>query len=272
MTWLSDIPPPSTRIASQTWPRVVTRLLLLLLTLCIGLLLHLVMRLVERVSRASGRPLTSAMTQAVCRVALLILRLSRQVEGTPARTAAAVVANHSSWLDILVLNSTMRVAFVSKADVASWPGIGFLSRITGTVFIRRDRREAAQHARVLQARLLDGDRLLFFPEGTSSDGLRVLPFKTTLFAALVAPDLRATLSVQPVSVTYTPPEGFDPRALGWWGDMDFGGHFLAVLAMPRAGKVRLVFHPAIPVVELPDRKALAMACESAVRAGFGPPV
>lgn len=269
MTWHSDVPPPRPAIASTAWPRVILRLALMAIVIFGGLALHMVLRLVERPFSRNARPLSAPLTQAVCRITLLILRLSVRATGQPATGRAALVANHSSWLDIFVLGSAVRVYFVSKAEVARWPGIGWLARATGTLFIRRDRREAAQHKSLLETRLQAGHRLLLFPEGTSSDGLRVLPFKTTLFQAFFAPDLRDSLQVQPISVTYCAPARADPRALGWWGDMDFGAHLLQVLAMPRAGAVRLVFHPPIRVSDLPDRKALALACEQFVRAGFG---
>lgn len=269
MTWYSQDPPPQPGIPPARWPRVALRLSLMAVVIFGGLALHMALRLIERPLFGTARPLTAPLTQAVCRATVLILRLSVSVEGQPATGRAALVANHSSWLDIFVLNSATQVYFVSKAEVAGWPGIGWLARATGTVFIRRDRREAAEHKSMLESRLQDGHRLLLFPEGTSSDGLRVLPFKTTLFQAFLSPDLREILQVQPVSVTYSVPQGADPRALGWWGNMDFGSHLLQVLAMPRAGQVRLVFHPPLRVADLPDRKALALACEQAVRAGFG---
>ena len=111
------------------------------------------------------------------------LRMS--VRGTPMSHPGAVVANHSSWLDIIVLNAAKRVFFVSKAEVSSWPGIGFLANITGTVFIRRERRDSKLQKNLFQTRLGLGHKLLFFPEGTSTDSLRVLPFKSTLFAAFL---------------------------------------------------------------------------------------
>ena len=269
MTWTSDTPPPRAAIRPAVWPRVAIRLSLLALVIFGGLALHLALRLIERPVFGPRRPLSSALTQGVCRLSVAILRLTLRIEGQPVSGRAALVANHSSWLDIFVLNAAIQVCFVSKAEVARWPGIGWLARATGTVFIRRDRREAVQHKDLLETRLRAGDRLLVFPEGTSSDGLRVLPFKTTLFQAFLSDGLRETLQIQPVSVTYLAPDGVDPRVLGWWGDMDFGGHLLQVLAMPRAGAVRLVFHPALRVADYPDRKALALACEAAVRAGFG---
>lgn len=244
------------------------RIVVLMVVIFGGLALHLLVRVFEHALFAPRRPLTPFLTQGVCKCSLAIMRLSVQIEGKPLQDRGALVANHASWLDIFALNAAARVYFVSKAEVAAWPGIGWLARATGTVFIRRDRREAASHAATLEARLHAGHRLLFFPEGTSSDAQRVLPFKTTLFAAFLSPELRDFLYVQPVSVVYRTPAGADPRSLAWWGDMAFGPHLLRVLAQPCAGQVRLIFHPPLRVSDIPDRKALAAACETAVRAGF----
>ena len=113
----------------------------------------------------------------------MILGIRLQVTGRPMAERGAVVANHASWLDIFVLNAVSRVYFVSKAEVAGWAGIGWLARATGTVFIARKGTEAKEQQALFEARLRAGHRLLFFPEGTSTDSLRVLPFKSTLFAA-----------------------------------------------------------------------------------------
>ena len=83
------------------------------------------------------------------------------------------------------------------------------------------------------ARLLAGHKLLFFPEGTSTDGLRVLPFKSTLFAAFFEPELHHTMWIQPVSVVYYAPVGEEARFYGWWGDMEFAPHLLKTLAARR---------------------------------------
>lgn len=179
--------------------------------------------------------------------------------------AGAVVANHSSWLDILVLNAPKRIYFVSKAEVADWAGISWLAKATGTVFIKRDRREARGQVEVFRRRLGLGHRLLFFPEGTSTDSRRVLPFKTTLFAAFFDDALRETMRVQPVSVVYHAPKGRDDRFYGWWGGMDLGPSLLAVLAAVPNGSVDVVYHPPVRVADFADRKALAAHCEAAVR-------
>jgi len=178
------------------------------------------------------------------------------------------VANHSSWLDIFALNAGKRVYFVSKSEVADWPGIGWLARATGTVFIERNRAQAKSQTEIFEARLLAGHKLLFFPEGTSTDGLRVLPFKTTLFQSFFADGLREALSIQPVTLRYKAPEGMDSRFYGWWGDMDFAPHLLATLGLARQGEVEVVYGTPLKVAEFTDRKSLAKACEEVIRAGL----
>lgn len=178
-----------------------------------------------------------------------------------------MVANHSSWLDIFVLNAAMPVFFVSKSEVASWPGINILTRVTDTHFVTRDPRLATQQAEEFAARTRAGHRLLFFPEGTSSDGRRVLPFKPTLFQGFLDPALPGTLAIQPMSAHYHAPPGRDPRFYGWWGSMALGPHLLAVLAEPRQGSVTVRLLPPIPVVG-ETRKTLSASAEAAVRQGF----
>ncbi|MFN3936120.1 MAG: lysophospholipid acyltransferase family protein [Gemmobacter sp.] len=233
------------------------------------LVLLLLMRLVERPLFGLQRPVTPWITQFVCRSAFVILGIRFVTRGRPMRLKGAVVANHASWLDIFTLNAPQRIYFVSKAEVAGWPGIGWLARATGTVFIRRKGSDAMAQKNLFEARLRAGHKLLFFPEGTSTDGLRVLPFKSTLFAAFFADGLDRILHVQPVSVIYRAPEGEDPRFYGWWGDMEFGPHLLKLLAAPRQGSVEVVFHPPVKVSDFPGRKELAAHCEAAVRSAFG---
>lgn len=250
------------------WVRVVARGLILIVVLLGGLLLLVLIRLLERPIFGQGRPVTPFITQAVCRTTLVVLGLPYAYIGMPLKGQGAVVVNHSSWLDILVLNAKKRIYFVSKAEVANWPVIGWLARATGTLFIRRDRRAASAQVQEFQQRLSHGHKLLFFPEGTSSDSRRVLPFKATLFAAFLTPELKADMQIQPVSVNYTAPQGQDARFYGWWGDMDLAPHLLQVLAAPRQGRVEVVYHDAIKAADFSNRKVLAAACENIVRGGL----
>jgi 1-acyl-sn-glycerol-3-phosphate acyltransferase len=269
VTWTgpSD-PPPAERIGPAGWLRAALRGLALAVVNFGGLALLLLLRAVERPVWGLRRPLTPWITQAVCLASLAILGLRREVRGRVMAQDGAVVANHASWLDIYALNASKRIYFVAKREVASWPGIGWLARATGTVFIRRDRREARAQRALLARRLEAGHKLLFFPEGTSTDGLRVLPFKTTLFAAFTDPALRERIWVQPVTLAYRAPPGADARIYGWWGTMGFAGHLLRMLALRRHGRVVVTYHPPLRVAEFADRKALARAAEAAVRAGL----
>ncbi len=267
-TWVGDPPPLAAPPGAAGWLLVVLRggALGIVTFGCLGLLL--VVRLVERPLCGLHRPVTPRITRFVCRSAFRILGIRHVIHGHPMQLHGAIVANHSSWLDIFALNACDLIYFVSKSEVAGWPGIGWLARATGTVFINRNGREAAEQKRMFEDRLDAGHRLLFFPEGTSTDGLRLLHFKSTLFAAFFTQPIRDTCAIQPVTVAYTTPEGEDARFYGWWGDMDFGSHLLKVLAARQQGQVDVIFHAPIPLDEVANRKALAAEAEVAVRAGL----
>ncbi|WP_340243732.1 lysophospholipid acyltransferase family protein [Sulfitobacter pontiacus] len=264
--WDSADHPTPVSVGPLGWVLMLLRGVLLATVVLVGLVILLAIRLIERPLYGQGRPVTPHITQIVCKIAFWIMGLRRAVVGTPMRHRGAVVANHTSWLDIFSLNAAQRIYFVSKSEVASWPGIGWLAKATGTLFIERNPKHARKQTEVFQQRLLDNHRLLFFPEGTSTDGLQVLPFKTTLFQSFFAPELRDVIWVQPVTVLYTAPNGTDPRFYGWWGDMSFGGHLLRTLASLRQGQVTTIYHTPLAVADFENRKALAQACEAQVRA------
>ncbi len=249
------------------WLRMLRRALPLALLVFGCLALLLLLRVIERPLHGMHRPWTPHITQFVCRNAFRLIGMGFAQSGEVMPQHGAVVANHSSWLDIFSLNAAGRVYFVSKAEVSGWPGIGWLARATGTVFIERNPRRAWEQKELFENRLNAGHNLLFFPEGTSTDGLRVLPFKTTLFAAFFAPELRETTWIQPATVTYFAPDTEDARFYGWWGDMDFGTHLVRSLAAKRPGRVEIVFHEPVKVADVPDRKALAKVTEDRVREG-----
>ncbi len=265
MTGWSEALAPTLRIGPAGWLRVLWRGTLLGVLTFGGLLILLLARLVERPLCGQNRPATPAITRFVCSTGLRLLRLPLIVRGRPMTAPGASVANHSSWLDIFALNAAHRVYFVAKSEVAGWPGIGWLARATGTLFIARKGGEARKQQALFEARLGAGHRLLFFPEGTSTDAIRVLPFKSTLFAAFFAPALVRTMHVQPVTVMFHAPDGEDARFYGWWGDMDFASHLVKTLAARRQGRVEVIFHPEVPVDAFEDRKALARHCERVIR-------
>lgn len=249
------------------WVRVVVRGVAVGVVTFGCLALLLLLRIIERPLFGQGRPVTPYITQFVCRAAFVLMGIGYTRIGTPMVGAGAVVANHSSWLDVFALNASKRIYFVSKAEVAGWPGIGWLARATGTVFIARNRTQAAAQVDVFRERLSHGHKLLFFPEGTSTDGQQVLEFKPTLFAAFFDRALRDTLAIQPVSVVYSAPNGVDARHYGWWGEMDFATHLLATLAQSPQGGVTVIYHDPVKVADFDDRKALAAHLQRVVQHG-----
>lgn len=266
--WNGAPAPQPRALGLAEWIRITRRIIPLILILLICFPLLLLLRVPERWIWGLKRPVTPYLTQIVCIVACRCLGLKRTLTGQPMRAPGAYVCNHVSWLDVFVLNAGKRMYFVAKAEVRGWSGIGWLARGTGTVFIRRNRAEAASQTKLFEDRLIAGHHLLFFPEGTSTDGHRVLPFKTTLFQSFFADRLKNRLSVQPVTLRYTAPDGADPRHYGWWGDMDFGPSLLQILATPGQGHVEVMYHAPLPVAQASNRKTLARDAEEAVRQGL----
>jgi 1-acyl-sn-glycerol-3-phosphate acyltransferase len=181
------------------------------------------------------------------------------------------VSNHTSYLDIPVLGALLPASFVAKSEVASWPGFGWLARLQRTVFVDRKRGTTHRQRDELQTRLDAGDNLILFPEGTSNDGNRVLPFRSALLSVAERQVKSGLLTVQPLSVAYTGlngiPLGHGLRPLlAWYGDMTLGGHLWHFC---RLGRVRVVveFHPVTTIGHFPSRKELTRHCLDQVAGG-----
>jgi 1-acyl-sn-glycerol-3-phosphate acyltransferase len=183
-----------------------------------------------------------------------------------------LVANHTSWADIVIFSAVAPISFVAKAEVASWPFFGTLARLQRTVFVDRARRSATGETRdAIRDRLLEGDALVLFPEGTSHTGNTVLPFKSALLGAAEArlADGRY-VKVQPVSTAFTGlhglPMGRENRPFfAWYGDMEMLPHLWeALLAGPL--DVVVQFHEPFSL-DMMDRKELARRAEDVVRQG-----
>tara|TARA_B100001059_G_scaffold213285_1_gene229017 strand:- start:550 stop:1392 length:843 start_codon:yes stop_codon:yes gene_type:complete len=265
-TWISeDGEPIDKKISFLGWLLLFTRGGTIILVITIGLFLKCSLRLFEKPLFGNRRPVTPYITVLVSRVSLWLLSISVKRFGSPLKKAGALVANHSSWLDIFALNSSQRLYFVSKSEVAKWPGIGLLAKATGTLFIRREAKEAIAQKKLFEQRMRMGHKLLFFPEGTSTDGMRVLPFKSALFQAFFDLDLNSECFIQPVTVTYFAPVNEDPRFYGWWGDMSFTVHLLKTIASRRQGSIEIRYHDPLLVSNFDSRKELAVAAEKIIR-------
>lgn len=181
------------------------------------------------------------------------------------------VSNHLSYLDIFALGSLLRASFVSKDDVRDWPVFGFLASIQQTAFMSRKRNQIGNVAGSLDQMLKDGKSLIIFPEGTSTDGSTVLPFKSSLFKLITATDEAPGL--QPVTIRHTMSDGHsvetqDDRDLyAWHGDMTLVPHLWAFL-QSRGVEVRIHFHDLVNPAQYEDRKSLARACHEQVNIPF----
>lgn len=190
--------------------------------------------------------------------------------GTMAETSPVLfVANHISYLDIAVLGQTLLASFIAKSEVATWPALGVLSKLGRTMFIVRQRGRSAEQRDHILERMKDNDSLIVFPEGTSSDGNRVLPFKSSLFSVAETRINDVPILVQPVSLAYTRldglPLGFGWRPFfAWYGAMELGAHVWAMLGLAGTVEVAVVFHPPVSMNDFASRKEMAAACYSCV--------
>jgi len=196
-----------------------------------------------------------------------LIGLRVQVVGEVCREAPALfLSNHSSWLDILVLGGVLEAPFVAKAEVGTWPLVRTVARLGRTVFVSRSRGRTGEEADVMRQRLRAGDSLILFPEGTSNDGTRVLPFRSSF---LVVAD--AAVRVQPVSVVYDRLGGLpacrrDRPHFAWYGDMDIGTHFWRMARCP-GGRVTVLLHEPVDPRDFANRKLLTQAVEAVVAEG-----
>jgi len=208
--------------------------------------------------------------------ALLGIRV--ETFGRPCRERGVLLAsNHTSYLDMPVLAAVIPVAFVAKSEVATWPFFGTLSKLARTVFVERERRsKAAAQSDRIRERLEQGGTIVLFAEGTSSDGNRVLPFKSALLSSADAMvkdpngQMRRVL-VQPVSVAYTRlhgiPMGRELRPFfAWYGDMELVPHLWEAFCLGPID-VMVHYHPPLTIDQFPSRKELAAECERLVADG-----
>jgi len=205
--------------------------------------------------------------------ALIGIRIS-EVGRRSTATPALILSNHVSWLDICVITALAPVVFVAKSEVAGWPVFGWLAKLQRTIFINRQaRHQTGAATREIAARLLGGDAVVLFAEGTSSDGIRVLPFRSSLVGAVhhaLGNTTRHThITVQPMSLAYV---GFGGVPMGrglrervaWYGDADLIPHLLHVLSSG-AVDVTVSWGEATAYDMSADRKAIARHAEKSVR-------
>ncbi len=201
-----------------------------------------------------------------------ILGFRIRVIGTPtAERPVLFAANHISYTDITILGSVIPGSFIAKAEVADWPFFGWLAKLQRSVFVDRRVRSTATQRDAISDRLAAGDALILFPEGTSGDGNRVLPFKSALFGAAQIGKSLPPVIVQPVSLAYTRLDGIPIGRLyrpffAWYGAVDLAPHMWSMVGL---GTVEVVveFHPPTFLSDCGSRKVLADYCYARIAAG-----
>ena len=192
--------------------------------------------------------------QGACRRALRVLSVEVESRGEPAQ-AAVIVANHMSYLDILVIASLTPVVFVAKKEVRGWPVFGWFAAKAGTRFIDRGRRgDVARIGEELGPVMAAGLTIVLFLEGTTTDGSDVLPFK----ASLLEPVVRNGWEVVPAGLSYAVPAGRTVESeVCWWGDMTLAPHLWNFTTLPWV-RARVAWGEGLVSIYEQDRKALAV--------------
>jgi 1-acyl-sn-glycerol-3-phosphate acyltransferase len=255
-----------------TYPRVIVRLVALslanlafyLFVEVSGACVQLYRRL--RGDRSGARLWRTRVFHAWGRCMARLLSMRIEVEGRPPEPPFFLVSNHLSYTDVVLLASQLRCVFVSKAEVRDWPAIGRLCASVDTLFIKRESKRDIPRIVQQIERVMEGGRgVVVFPEGTSSGGDDVLPFRPPL----LEPAARAELPVSFATITYRTPEGCPParEVVCWWADMPFGPHVLKLLGLP-GFDARVIFGKE-PVTES-DRKVLATRLRSEVERQLRP--
>jgi len=223
-----------------------------------------------RVVSFAFRPLVMRMQTATFRIwargTSVIIGMRIRHKGSPPQPPFVLVTNHLSYVDIVLLATQLDAFFVAKSDVAKWPAIGALARSLNTIFVERGNRgDASRVVDLMEEILRAGHGVVFFPEGTSSDGSDVMHFKSALFDA----PIRMGYPVHAAAISYEVPEGWPPagRSVCWWGEMTFPDHLYRLLQMPWF-EAQVIFGEGVEAH--PDRRIFADATRSAVRKGFVP--
>lgn len=235
----------------------------------------------QRLALAAGWPLAGRLPQRVHRLLLRALGVRVRVTGSPPPPGSAtlVLANHVSWIDIPVIGSLAPLSFVAKSEIARWPVVGALARLQRCIFVDRTRKAATARVNAAVAdRLAAGDVVVLFPEGTTGDGIRLLPFRSSLVGAAGAASARgggdapAVVRLQPLALAYTARNGLptgrrDMPSLAWYGDMELAPHVSGFL---RDGPLDVVVAWGEPILfgAGQDRKRATRLAEDTVRAAI----
>ncbi|MFO1124289.1 MAG: lysophospholipid acyltransferase family protein [Methylocystis sp.] len=218
----------------------------------------------QALARRRGWPLQHRIQTRFCRAICAVIGIRVEAQGAlPSDAPRFVVSNHVSWTDIIALASLYPFVFLAKSEVANWPVLGLLARLQGTIFVERGaRQDVARVNDAIADVLRTGGDLVVFAEGTSSEGVEVLPFRSAHFAPLEELAARGeSPTLAPVAIVYS--DGARRIDVGWYGDMTFLPHLWRLMKRGDA-RCHVIFGKAIGTSGK-DRKALAIETRARVK-------
>lgn len=232
------------------WLRVTTRLVAMLILLLAAIPFYYLFRLA-----GARNPVPRLFLAAIARLSGARIRTC----GTKVHRGAFLLVNHVSWLDIPAISATTGSAFVGHDGLASMPLLKWLCAMNDTVFVaRHDRTSVHNQIEAVRTAIRDTGALAVFPEGTTSDGTGLLPFKSSLLSALEP--VPAGVAVQPVLLDY----GVEAAHISWIGEEHGLDNFLRILARRRPVDLTVHFLPVLTGEALANRKAMAAAARDAM--------
>lgn len=197
-------------------------------------------------------------------------RIKVTIVGRPdVKNANLFISNHVSYLDIPLLASVLDGLFIAKSEVADWPIIGFLAKISRTHFVSRKAMNIPKEREKIAEHLRKGESIFLFPEGSSGNGVQLLPFKAGLLSAAQSPGIETGTVIQPITLAYG--TGKDQKTrdqYAWYGDMDLAPHIWSLLKQKNEFSVSVIFHEAVPSNHFQDRKQLTKWAEERIRTGL----
>ncbi len=227
----------------------------------------------QMISHFLNLPTRHVFPIAFYRFFMRVADIHLHLHGPIPQKGTLILSNHASWLDIVLIGSVVPVHFVAKADVAHWPLLGMLAKIARTIFIERARRSDTLNQRnAMQKRLADGDRVVLFPEGSTSDGTIVQPFKSALLSAAESKVKGKAVKVQAMTVVFSKlcdiPMGRRMRVeYAWIGHLNLISHMLKILCGDKLG-VDIVFYAQTNLDAEGGRKELAIKAHRQVQDGL----
>ncbi len=243
-------------------PRALIRMIVLLLSLLLCMIPFLLLRFGQRLFGA--RHMELHVLKFWGKIAIWCFGLRTKVTGEISIQGGMITANHCNFIDIPLVWSVVPGYMMSKSEIRNWPFIGWCARLIGTFFIIRDPAKTAEQVALLEHRIADGDRMVIFPEATTTDGQRIIPFRSSFFQAIA--QASNSKNVQPIVFYYHAPIGASRNFFGYWGEARLLPQMWASFRSKGLKTVDIKILPPLPAGL--DRKSMSQEAEQLTRQGF----